>query len=54
MKLLLDTCAFLWLATDAPELSERAKTLFQDTRNPVYLSSVSKRTVHGNGRSRDL
>lgn len=41
MKILLDTCAFLWLATDAPELSRQAKMLFQDTDNPVYLSSVS-------------
>lgn len=41
MKLLLDTCAFLWLATDAPELSDQAKTLFRNTQNPVYLSSVS-------------
>lgn len=41
MKILLDTCAFLWVTTDAPELSEKAKMLFQDTNNPVYLSSFS-------------
>lgn len=41
MKILLDTCAFLWLTTDAPELSEKAKILFQNTENAVYLSSVS-------------
>lgn len=41
MRLLLDTCAFLWLASDAPELSPTAKTVFQDTGNTVYLSSVS-------------
>lgn len=41
MKILLDTCAFLWLTTDAPELSEKAKTLFRNTENTVYLSSVS-------------
>lgn len=41
MKILLDTCTFLWLTTDAPELTEKAKILFQDTRNLVYLSSVS-------------
>jgi len=41
MKLLLDTCAFLWLATDAQELSDQAKTLFKNTENPAYLSSVS-------------
>ncbi|MGZ4957366.1 MAG: type II toxin-antitoxin system VapC family toxin [Methylobacter sp.] len=41
MKLLLDTCAFLWLTTDAQALSDQAKTLFQNTDNSVYLSSVS-------------
>lgn len=41
MKILLDTCAFLWLTTDAPELSETSKALFRDTHNIVYLSSVS-------------
>nr|WP_242523262.1 type II toxin-antitoxin system VapC family toxin [Thiocystis minor] len=38
---MLDTCAFLWLAGDTPELSKTARTLFQDTGNNVYLSSVS-------------
>ena len=41
MKILLDTCAFLWLTTDAPELSDKARTLFQNIDNAVYLSSVS-------------
>ena len=41
MKILLDTCVFLWLASDAKELSDQAKMLFQDTDNSVYLSSVS-------------
>ena len=41
MNILLDTCAYLWLTTDAPELSVRAKTVFQDSHNSVYLSSVS-------------
>jgi PIN domain nuclease of toxin-antitoxin system len=41
MKILLDTCAFLWLTTDAPELTDKAKLFFQDTRNDVYLSSIS-------------
>ena len=41
MKILLDTCAFLWLTTDAPELSDKAKILFQNINNAVYLSSVS-------------
>jgi PIN domain nuclease of toxin-antitoxin system len=41
LKLLLDTCTALWLALDAPELSERAKDLFEDPTNQVYLSAVS-------------
>ena len=41
MKVLLDTCAFIWLTTDATELSEKAKSVFQDTDNLVYLSSIS-------------
>lgn len=41
MKILLDTCAFLWLTTDASELSSKAKQVFQDPGNAVYLSSVS-------------
>lgn len=40
MKILLDTCTFLWLINDAQELSESAKKLFQNTNNPVFLSSV--------------
>ena len=41
MNILLDTCTFLWIVTDAPELSTRARELFQDSDNAVYLSSVS-------------
>ena len=41
MKILLDTCTALWLAADAPELSERAKALFSARGNEVYLSAVS-------------
>jgi PIN domain nuclease of toxin-antitoxin system len=41
VKILLDTYAFLWLASDAKELSDQAKILFQNTDNTVYLSSVS-------------
>ena len=41
MKLLLDTCSFIWLTTDAPELSSRARELFVDPANDVFLSSVS-------------
>ncbi len=41
MNILLDTCTFLWLVSDAKELSDQAKFLFQDTDNTAYLSSVS-------------
>lgn len=41
MKLLLDTCTFLWLITDADELSGPARNLFMDPGNEVFLSAVS-------------
>ncbi|MBN2498365.1 MAG: type II toxin-antitoxin system VapC family toxin [Deltaproteobacteria bacterium] len=41
MKLLLDTCTFLWIAWDRPELSGRARALFADPANQVFLSAVS-------------
>lgn len=41
MKLLLDTCTFLWIITGAPELSPRAREVFADPDNEVFLSAVS-------------
>lgn len=41
MRLLLDTATFLWVITDAPELSGRARELLLDSENEAYLSSVS-------------
>lgn len=41
MKLLLDTCTFLWILKDDASLSENAKTLFSEASNEVFLSSVS-------------
>ena len=41
MRLLLDTATFLWIITDSPELSARARELFVDPGNEIYLSSVS-------------
>lgn len=41
MKLLLDTCTFLWLITDDPALSSKARDLFVDPVNEAYLSTVS-------------
>lgn len=41
MRILLDTRAFLWLVTADPRLSDRAKTLFQNPDNTLFLSAVS-------------
>ena len=41
MKLLLDTCTFLWIATGDAALSASARRLFTDPANDAYLSSVS-------------
>ena len=41
MRILLDTCTFLWLITDANDLSASARDLFVDPGNDVYLSAVS-------------
>jgi len=41
MRLLLDTCTFLWLILDAEELTDRVKDLFADSDNEVFLSVVS-------------
>lgn len=41
MRLLLDTCTFLWLITDAEELSGPARSLFTDPGHEVFLSAVS-------------
>ena len=53
MNLLLDTCTFLWIVRNRLELSETAKTLFQDKNNSVFLSVVSVWEItvkHGLGR----
>ena len=42
MKLLVDTCTFLWMADDAPELSRQARTLVTNPDNEVYLSAASE------------
>lgn len=41
MRILLDTCTFLWIVTDAPELTSKARSLFLDSENEVFLSPVS-------------
>jgi PIN domain nuclease of toxin-antitoxin system len=41
MKLLLDTCTFLWVASGSAALSPRARELFRAPDNEVYLSPAS-------------
>ncbi len=41
MKLLMDTCAFLWLADGSTELSAVAAEAFLDEDNDLYLSTAS-------------
>lgn len=41
MRLLLDTCTFLWLISDDDSLSQSARELFQNPQNEVFLSVVS-------------
>ncbi len=41
MKILVDTCTFVWIITDTDELSTTARQLFVDPDNEVYLSVVS-------------
>lgn len=41
MRLLLDTHALIWAASDPDRLSDRAASAIVDPRNDVYASSVS-------------
>lgn len=41
MRLLLDTCTFLWTVAGAVDLSERARELIEDPHNEVFLSAAS-------------
>ena len=53
MKLLLDTCTFLWAVAQPDALSARARTLFRSAENEVYLSAASTweiATKHALGR----
>lgn len=53
MRILLDTCTFLWIIADAPDLSKRAREVFVDPENEVFLSAVSVWEIsvkHGLGR----
>jgi len=41
VKILLDTCAFLWLIRGRVEASSRARALFTSKHNEIFLSAVS-------------
>ena len=53
MRLLLDTCTFLWIVGGTSDVSVRARELFVDPDNEVYLSAVSSWEIalkHAAGR----
>jgi PIN domain nuclease of toxin-antitoxin system len=55
VKLLLDTCTFLWVAGRPDALSARARDLFQSPEHEIYLSAGSAweiATKHALGRLR--
>lgn len=41
MKLLLDTCTFLWVVNETERLPRKVRDLFQAAENEVYLSAAS-------------
>jgi PIN domain nuclease of toxin-antitoxin system len=41
LNILLDTCTFLWILRDSPQLSATARALFSDPHHTIYLSAVS-------------
>lgn len=41
MRILLDTCTFLWASAFPENLSAKAKKICLDTKNDLYLSSIS-------------
>jgi PIN domain nuclease of toxin-antitoxin system len=41
MRLLLDTCTFLWIVTGSSRLSKHAAECFVDPANEIFLSVVS-------------
>lgn len=53
MRLLLDTCTFLWIITGDDSLSATGRELFGDPGNEVFLSAVSAWEIavkHGLGK----
>jgi len=55
MKLIVDTCTFLWLASAQEMLSFKARTLLEDSGNILLLSAASVSEIgfkHALGRLR--
>ena len=46
MKLLLDTCVFIWLTASPANLSVAARRAINDTRNELWLSHASVWEIH--------
>lgn len=51
MKLLLDTHAFLWIATNSERLPRELKTILREPSNDLYLSVVSSWEIAVKARS---
>jgi len=41
MKILLDTCTFLWIIVDDEKLSKKSREVFLNENNDIYLSVIS-------------
>jgi len=41
MKLLLDTCAILWLARDVSRLGQSARMIIRERQDSLYVSAIS-------------
>ena len=54
MRILLDTCTFLWLTIGRDNLSPNAVEIFIDPKNEVFLSSVSAWEINMKYRSGKL
>ncbi len=39
--MLLDTCTFLWIISDDSKLSKRARDIYTEPENDIYLSAAS-------------
>ncbi len=53
MKILLDTCSFVWAAMELEKLSDRARDVFGNPDNELFLSAISAWEIavkHGLGK----